>query len=84
MLEVVSREIVWLEMPFAGQTVASLNVPGVEALLTKLSAKLSIGNLLMVKASARNLRCLDTPIADENYTAEWAANAAAVTQLLVG
>ena len=55
----------------------------VQALLAKLSSKLSIGRLLRLKAEAQGLLLEETPDADEVYTATWARNTAAVTQLLV-
>jgi hypothetical protein len=82
-LDVAAAEIVWLEMPFAGQVVQGLNSKGVQALLAKLNAKLSIGNLLAIKAVAQNLTVVETEDADEVYTLQWAMNAAAVTKLLV-
>jgi hypothetical protein len=84
-LDMAAREIVWLEMPFQGQVVQQLNSTGVKALLQKLDAKLSIGNLLIIKAKAQNLALAETAeAADEAYTFEWANNSAAVTKLLVG
>jgi hypothetical protein len=82
-LDVMKREIVWLEMPFQGQVVQQLDARGVGAMLAKLNAKLSIGNLLKIKAQAQGIRLVDTPQADEVYTQQWAINAAAVTKLLV-
>lgn len=82
-LDVAQREIVWLEMSFQGQLVQNLNVGGVKALLRKLESKLSIGQVLALKARAQNLELVDTPTADEAYTAAWALNTAAVTQLLI-
>lgn len=82
-LDVQKREIVWLEMPFAGQVVQELNVRGVRTLLKKLDSKFSIGYLLKVKAEAQGLLLTETPDADENYDPKWAINTAAVTQLLV-
>ncbi len=82
-LNVARQEIVWLEMPFAGQVVQNISTKTIEALLQKLDSKLSIGALLRVKAEAQKLTVQDTPNADEVYTASWAANTAAVTQLLV-
>ncbi len=82
-LEVAKREIVWLEMPFASQLAAGINTAAVEGLLAQLSSRLSVGALLEIKAKAQGLEKLATPEADENYTAEWARNVAAVTQLLV-
>ena len=83
MLDVVQREIIWLEMPFQGQLVQNLNVASVQTLLRKLESKLTIGQLLTVKAQAQNLQLLESPEADEVYTVAWAQNTAAVTQLLV-
>ena len=55
----------------------------VKTLLAKLDSKLSIGNLLKIKAEAQGLQVLAQGPADEEYTAAWAMNAAAVTKLLV-
>jgi hypothetical protein len=82
-LNVAQREIIWLEMPFQGQLVQNLNQAGVQTLLRKLESKLTIGQLLTVKAQAQQLQLVDNPAADEIYTATWAQNTAAVTQLLV-
>ncbi len=85
-LEVEKREIVWLEMAFGGQTIRSLDLRGVTALLAKLDSKLNVGNLLEIKAEAQGLQVLtseDEVKADESYTRDWAMNAAAVTRLLV-
>ena len=82
-LDVAQREIIWLEMPFQGQLVQNLNQAGVQTLLRKLESKLSIGQLLTVKAQAQNLELVENSAADEVYTATWAQNTAAITQLLV-
>ena len=82
-LKIKTEEIVWLEMPFAGQLVQGVNKKGVESMLDKLSSKLNIGALLELKATAQGLKIVKTPDADENYTMEWARNTAAVTKLLV-
>ena len=82
-LDVAKREIVWLEMTFGGQVVGGLDFKGVQALLAKLSSKLNIGNLLELKAEAQGLTIIDTENADEVYNAQWAMNAALVTQLLI-
>jgi hypothetical protein len=82
-LEVAKREIMWLEMPFAGQIVQGLNIKGVESLLAKLNSKLSVGNLLKIKAEAQNLQIVETADADEIYDRIWGSNTAAVTKLLV-
>jgi hypothetical protein len=83
-LEIATREIVWLEMPFAGQVVQGLSMRNVEALLSKLSSKISVGSLLKIKAEAQGLLLTETQEeADEVYTLQWGMNAAAVTKLLV-
>lgn len=86
MLEIATREIIWMELPFGGQTVRGMKKEAVEAMLRKLDAKLSVGNLLKIKAEAQGLRILESQEneqADEAYTMAWAMNAAAVTALLV-
>ncbi len=82
-LDVAAKEVVWLEMPFGGQVVQGLDVRNIEAMLKKLDSKLSIGNLLTIKAKAQGLELVDSAEADEAYTQQWASNAAAVTKLLV-
>ena len=84
-LDVARREIIWLEMPFTAQTMRELNSANVEALLHRLEAKLTIGELLDMKAKAQNLTLADkADSADEAYTYEWALNPAEVTTLLGG
>lgn len=83
-LDIKSREIVWLEMSFGGQVVQNLDTKSVEALLAKLNSKLNIGNLLLLKAEAQNLTVVsEVDSADESYDLNWAINIAAVTQLLI-
>ena len=82
-LDVAKREIVWLEMPFTAQTLRGADSESVEALLRRLESKLSIGQLLDVKAAAQHLTRVEQPeAADEAYTYEWALNPAEVTKLL--
>ena len=82
-LDVAKREIIWLEMPFTSQTLRGANSEAIEALLHKLEAKLSIGQLLDMKAKAQNLTIVENAEdADEAYTYEWALNPADVTKLL--
>lgn len=84
MLEIASREIIWLEMPFQGQVVGQMDFKMVQTLLRKLESKLSVGNLLRIKAEAQALEEVAHPsMADEAYTAIWAKDAAAVTQLFI-
>lgn len=82
-LDVKSREIIWLEMPIKSQTVFGASGKAVEALLRKLSLKCSIGDLLETKMRAQNLVFVENPEdADEAYTLEWALNPAEVSRLL--
>ncbi|MDO4497111.1 MAG: hypothetical protein Q4B58_04690 [Bacteroidales bacterium] len=82
-LDVAKREIIWLEMPFTAQTLRGADSASIEALLNKLEAKLSVGELLDMKAKAQNLVAAETADeADEAYTYEWALNPADVTKLL--
>lgn len=82
-LDVAKREIIWLEMPFTAQTMRGADVTSVEALLQRLAAKLSVGQLLEMKAVAQNLiSAQNAEDADEAYTYEWALNPAEVTKLL--
>lgn len=82
-LDVAKREIIWLEMPFTSQTLRGANSTSIEALLHKLENKLSVGELIDMKAKAQNLELVtDANEADESYTYEWALNPADVTKLL--
>ncbi len=82
-LDVAKREIIWLEMPFTSQTIKGANSESVKALFLKLASKLSVGELLNMKAKAQNLTLVDNADeADEVYTYEWALNPADVTRLL--
>ena len=84
-LDVAKREIIWLEMPFTAQTLRGADSASIEALLHKLEAKLSIGQLLDMKVKAQNLTVVENVEgADEAYTYEWALNPADVTKLLNG
>jgi len=82
-LIVAAKEIVWMELPFDGQMVQNLDTKNVTNMLKRLNSKLTIGQLLRIKAAAQNLQELITVDADESYTLEWARNTAAVTKLLV-
>lgn len=82
-LDVQKSEIIWLEMEFSGAVAQNLQGNNVELFLKKLAAKLTIGQLLQIKAEAQNLQLVETPQADEVYTMQWAQNTAAVTKLLI-
>ena len=82
-LDVAKREIIWLEMPFTSQTTRGADTTSIEALLHKLEAKLSVGELLDMKVKGQNMELVHTADeADEAYTYEWALNPADVTKLL--
>lgn len=82
-LDVAKREIIWLEMPFTAQTLRGADSTSVEALLHKLESKLTVGELLYMKAAVQELEIVETEEeADEAYTYEWALNPAQVTKLL--
>ena len=84
-LNVAKREITWLEMPFTSQTLKGANNESIEALLHKLESKLSVGELLDIKAKAQQLTLMESAEdADEAYTYEWALNPAEVSKLLSG
>lgn len=82
-LDINKREIIWLEMPIAGQNLRSAKSQDIEALLIKLQRKLKVGELLKMKAEAQGLEEVGSADkADENYTHEWALNPAEVSKLL--
>lgn len=82
-LDVQKREIIWLEMPFDSQIIQNANRSAVDALLMRLSKKLTIGQLLEIKAKAQNLQIVDSESeADEVYNYEWVLNPAEVSKLL--
>ena len=85
LLDVEAREVLWLEIAFDGQIVQNLDIKGVEAMMSKLDAKLKIGDLLQLKATCQNLTVVkDSAKADEVYDTQWALNSAAVSQLFLG
>ena len=82
-LDVKAREIIWLEMPFTAQTLRGANQTSIEALLKRLRDKMTIGELLLMKADGQGLEIVDNACdADESYTYEWALNPAEVSKLL--
>lgn len=55
----------------------------IEALLRRLEEKISIGELLELKAKGQNLKLAESAAgADEAYTYDWALNPAEVNRLL--
>jgi hypothetical protein len=83
-LDVAKNEIVWIEMPFGGQLAQNLDARSVSAMLSKLDSKLSIGNLLTIKAEAQNQSIVESAEeAEEVFTKEWGLNTAGVTKYLM-
>ncbi|MFA6884878.1 MAG: hypothetical protein WCQ55_07210 [Paludibacteraceae bacterium] len=81
-LDVDKSELIWLEMPFTAQTLRGADADATEILLHKLDRKLTIGQLLDIKARAQHLTIVSNPEdADESYTYEWALNPAEVSQM---
>jgi hypothetical protein len=84
-LDVAKNEIVWIEMPFGGQLAQNLDARSVSAMLSKLDSKLSLGNLLTIKAEAQNQILVESAEeAEEVFTKEWGLNTAGVTKYLMG
>lgn len=82
-LDIAKREIIWLEMPFTSQIVHYADSKSIEALLRRLEEKISIGELLELKAKGQNLKLAESAVgADEAYTYDWALNPAEVSRLL--
>ena len=83
-LDVAKKEIIWMEVPFGGQVVGGLNFKNVEGMIAKLKSKITIGELLKIKAKAQGLKMIDNiDLADEQYNMNWAMNVAQVTELLI-
>ena len=83
-LNVALREITWLEIPFGGQTIMTLNLSTVEGYLRRLASKTKIGEVLSLKAEVQGLKLVENADeADEAYTYEWAKDTAAVSRLLL-
>lgn len=61
LLDVAKQEIIWIEMPFGGQTLHSLSEESVATLLKKLSEKMSIGQFLATKAKGQGVWVTNTP-----------------------
>ena len=82
-LDIAKREIIWLEMPFTSQIIHNADNKSIEAILRRLEEKISIGELLELKAKGQNLKLAESSVgADEAYTYDWALNPAEVSRLL--
>ena len=83
-LDVSAQKIIWLEQPFVGQTIWSLCFGDVEILLKKLSAKISVGEILKIKAKAQSLEVVETmENADFVYNVQWARKPENINSLLL-
>lgn len=83
-LDVSAQKIIWLEQPFVGQTIWSLCFEDVETLLKKLSTKISVGEILKIKAKAQSLEVVETiENADFVYNVEWARKPENINGLLL-
>lgn len=83
-LDISEQKIIWLEQPFVGQTIWSLCFEDVETLLKKLSAKISVGEILKIKAKAQSLEVVEAmENADFVYNVEWARKPENINGLLL-
>lgn len=81
-LDVAKREIVWLETSFTSQIVQELDSRCVEAIMHRLEEKMSVGELLEMKAKVQHLELVGSAeTADESYTYEWVLNPAELLAL---
>ena len=84
-LDVERKEILWLEMPFLGQFAGQLDTAAVDGIYRRLKNKVSVGELLKLKAEAQGQTIVEKEEEADNaqrYTYEWALDAAAVSRLL--
>lgn len=70
-LDICNNEIIWLEMPFYGQTVHNMNANTINNLLNKLNAKTTIGRLLELRANAQNTEIVNKEEAEMIYDMNW-------------
>ncbi len=60
-LDVRQREIIWLELPFGGRNLPTLDSAWVHATLKRLKEKISYGELLSIRADAQEAIRVDSP-----------------------
>ncbi len=60
-LDISRRSIAWLEMADNGQIARNIDINKVKALMDKLSQRMSIGQLLLLRAEALGQRRIDSP-----------------------
>ncbi|MFT3678074.1 MAG: hypothetical protein QM781_19435 [Chitinophagaceae bacterium] len=82
-LDVLQREIIWLELPFGGQITENMSLTVLDALIKKLENKLSFGTLLLRKMKAQNHILVENPaMADKCFDLKWAMQPKAVAELI--
>ncbi|HRE90103.1 MAG TPA: hypothetical protein PK095_13295 [Myxococcota bacterium] len=82
-LDVGAREVIWAELVFDGAMVHNLNHDNVKVLLARLEGRLSIGEILGLRAAAQGVRVVEREAdADEVFTARWGLDAVGVMRLL--
>lgn len=84
-LRVDTNEILWLEMPFGGQTIRSVNAESLSALLKKFDARIKIGEALAMKAKAQQgIVTENGKEAELKFDYKWALDTAKVSKYLLG
>lgn len=84
-LLVEQRTVVWLEIPLPEQNVRRFESAFIVNYLRQLEAKITIADLLRLKAQAQGLTIVENEFdADEAYTVAWATDPARVSKLLLG
>lgn len=82
-LDILRREIVWMDVPFEGQIAKQLDLTTVQIYLLRLRNKLSVGRMLEVMAESRDIRVVDrAEDADVVYDGDWAGDPSRVLALL--
>ena len=83
-VDVNQNKIIWLEMPFSGQTVHDLDSQTIEALIKKVKTKISIGNVLKIKADSKSWEIAKEPnSADIIYDLSWAKKQENINSLFI-
>lgn len=78
-LDVKTREVVWLEMPFSGQLAIDMNLDVIQKLIHRLRSKPTIGQCLTLMAEARGMTVTDDPATAEEVYIDPTLATAAIT-----
>ncbi len=73
-LDVLKSEIIWLELPFNGQTIRRLNFEDIKIFLKKIEAKTTIGNLLEIRANSLEQVVVPKEEAEIIWDFKWASD----------